>query len=241
MYYWVPTTVSKHLVSKIEDLDVPLLTTNYDNILRFDEKSNDMMKCKFIGKNRINEEDYHAGCIEDYDKNVNEFIDESYHQNIHSNINKSWNYYFSNKELTSSIAGFGVWNIHGSIEHSKSIVIGSNDYQDCIRSADKMIASLYKDDDTNKYAWNNTWLNILFNKSLFIFGLSLDENEIFLRHLLEERSKYYFLNPDKKQKGWYVTVEPVSEGKRLFLKNYGFEILEVENYKVIYEDIWENL
>ena len=65
----------------------------------------------------------------------------------------------------------------------------------CVERARKMIQSngfneLF--DGKNQYNWigGNTWLHVIFNKDLFIFGLSLEENEVFLRWLLIQRAKY---------------------------------------------------
>lgn len=49
-----------------------------------------------------------------------------------------------------------------------------------------------------------TWLHIVFNKPLFVFGLGLEENETFLRWILIQRIKYFKRFPDRKFKGWYI-------------------------------------
>ena len=94
--------------------------------------------------------------------------------------------------------------------------------------------------------WNGykTWLHIIFNKSLFIMGLKLEENETFLRWLLIQRSKYYALFKDRNHNGWYVYPKEEEKdkdffGKKVFLEKVGISMIPVENYKTIYEDIWE--
>lgn len=91
------------------------------------------------------------------------------------------------------------------------------------------------------WSGNNTWLDIIFNKSLFIFGLKLEENETFLRWLLIERMKYYKRFPERKKKGWYINklnTENSKQGKNFFLENVGFEVIELDEYSDIYETIW---
>ena len=66
-----------------------------------------------------------------------------------------------------------------------------------------------------------TWLHIVFNKSIFIFGLSLDETEIFIRWLLIERAKNFRNFPDRKKHiGWFLANKdidpPTFEGKKFF-------------------------
>lgn len=36
-----------------------------------------------------------------------------------------------------------------------------------------------------------SWLHIVFNSPLLIFGLGLEENEVFFRWLLIERARYF--------------------------------------------------
>ena len=91
----------------------------------------------------------------------------------------------------------------------------------------------------NNWRGFKTWLHIIFNKSLFIFGLGLEENEVFLRWLLIERIKYFKQFPDRKHKGWYISKKEDNAGKKFFLERVGFEIIEVDDYSDIYENIWK--
>ena len=88
-----------------------------------------------------------------------------------------------------------------------------------------------------------TWLHILFNRSLFIFGLGLKENEVFLRWLLIERAKYFKKFSLRNHQGWYLMKKNENNksdrGKRFFLESVGFEVLEVSSYDIIYKKIWE--
>ena len=101
----------------------------------------------------------------------------------------------------------------------------------------------FEDINQNYWPGYKTWLHIIFNKSIFIFGLGLDESEVFIRWLLIERAKYFRKYPKRKHKGWFLIVKNKNgdsiEGKKFFLESVGFEILEVEDYKTIYEDIWK--
>ena len=95
----------------------------------------------------------------------------------------------------------------------------------------------------NNTQWKGykTWLHIIFNKSLFVFGLGLEENELFLRWILIERIKYFKKFPDRKHKGWYINRRSNNEtdqGKKFFLERVGFEVIDVDNYAEIYEHIW---
>lgn len=95
----------------------------------------------------------------------------------------------------------------------------------------------------NNWAGYLTWLNIIFNKSLFIVGLGLEENEVFFRWLLIERAKYFKKFPKRKKEGWYITVRDNTDinflGKKFFLESVGLKVLEVPDYKTELVEIWE--
>ncbi len=84
-------------------------------------------------------------------------------------------------------------------------------------------------------------MHIVFNRSLVIIGLSLDETEVFIRWLLIERAKYFRKHPTRKHSGWFITKkskERNMEGKKFFLNSVGIELIELDEYDDIYEGIW---
>ena len=130
--------------------------------------------------------------------------------------------------------------------YNKSIRLGLCDYLDLIQrmreimqinrtSGIDIIGSLNDPQWKGKF----TWLEIIFRKSIFIFGLGLNEDEVPLRWLLLQRAKYNSMF-NKGLNGWYVTCkeENISISKRLFLENVGIGIVQVDSYKTLYEDIW---
>ena len=87
--------------------------------------------------------------------------------------------------------------------------------------------------------WTLYLLHIIFNTALFIFGLGLEESEVFLRWLLIERARYFKRFPAREKPGWYVCLrEPRNEGKELFLQKLGFTYVTVDRYEEIYHDLW---
>lgn len=101
--------------------------------------------------------------------------------------------------------------------------------------------NLYTGKNCNNWIGHKTWMHILFNKSLFLFGLGLEENETFLRWILIERCKYFKLFPDRKYKGWYLTERSsnlTNIGKKFFLEKVGIEVIELDSFSDIYENIW---
>lgn len=211
---WQPNKKQNILLKRIQELNAPLLTTNIDSLI---PRSLDL---NFYNMNGKKFTDYYPWCC-----------------------------YFSSQKLELPTDGFGVWYINGMTKYFRSIKLGLAQYMGNIERARNFIHEDPKNinfEGKDKKEWKGlrTWLHIIFNKSLFIFGLSLKECEIFLRWLLIERAKYFKRFPGRKHKGWYLMsdkdLNSSIEGKRFFLEAVGFEILQVLNYKVIYEDIWIN-
>lgn len=155
--------------------------------------------------------------------------------------------YFSGKSLNNSTEGFGIWHINGMIDYQNSIRLGLCDYMDLVQflrsimqiNRDYGIESLAALNE-NEWIGKQTWLDILFKKSLFIMGLGLNEDEVPLRWLLLQRERYNSMY-NKGLKGWYVTCkeDEVTTNKRMFLENVGFNIVQIEDYQKLYEDLWK--
>lgn len=211
MLDWQPLSHHRIIIEKIRQLNVPVLTTNFDDTLAKAFKSQLM-------------------------KSTQEGFTDFY----------PWTTYHGEIQLKYPTDGFGIWYINGMIHYHRSIRLGLSQYMGSVERARNL---LYKGNPENlfsgrnKNAWKgkNTWLDIVFNKSLFIFGLGLEENEIFLRWLLIERMKYFKQFPERKHKGWYINKRDnnsTEEGKKFFLQRVGFEVIEVDEYSDIYEKIW---
>ena len=209
---WQPNESQNLILNKIKNMDVPLLTTNFDDLIK---KS---LELEFYKLEDTKFTDYYP-----------------------------WSCYYSDKKLADPVDGFGVWNINGMVKYHRSIKLGLSQYMGNVERARKLIHKRPENisfEGKNQSYWPGykTWLHVLFNKSLFICGLSLDETEIFIRWLLIERAKYFRKFPDRKHKGWFVikngSNNPKDEGKKFFLQSVGFEIIELNDYKSIYEDIW---
>lgn len=92
----------------------------------------------------------------------------------------------------------------------------------------------------NRPDWNGarTWVHLIFNKPLLIFGLGLTETEVFLRWLLIERARYFRKFPERAHPAWYVYThedDDTSEaGKLFFLEGVGINCVKAD-YAEIYE------
>lgn len=94
----------------------------------------------------------------------------------------------------------------------------------------------------NPETWGGaaSWLHIVFNKPLILFGLGLEENEVFLRWLLIERARYFRKFPKRRKEAWYVYAGTHSnEGKEFFLKGVDITLLHISSYDEIYgQNTW---
>jgi len=211
MEKWEPNKEQNKLLMSIKKINAPLLTTNFDDLI---PKS---LGLQFKIMQRKGFNDVYP-----------------------------WSYYYSDRYLEYPTQGFGVWYINGMIRYPRSIRLGLSHYMGSITKARKLIHKNPENisfEGKNQSFWPGykTWLHIIFNKSLFIFGLSLNESEVFLRWLLIERAKYYKKYPKRKHKGWYITTKKEiyhEKGKKFFLESVGIEVIEVNSYEDIYEKIW---
>lgn len=201
---------SMKFIEDLNRLNIPILTTNFDKNIELSLKLK-----KFITPHSIKGN----GFTPKY----------------------PWNLYYANNKLESPLSGFGVWHIHGTIDYKDSICISLNDYVNLITKARKMIGyatSIFSLPFFNIEEWksHNNWLNLFFNKSVLIIGLSLSQKELFIRWLLIVRSRYYTVHPGKKKPAWFVYREEdgLSAYDQYFFKNVGIEFLSAPNYDDIY-------
>lgn len=183
-----------------------------------------------------------------------------------------WDKYYAAEELAplhdghDPSSGFGVWHVNGDAKAPRSINLGLTHYMAATRRAYDRLYGRYKNQSSSmdlgllaggeKDQWRGvaTWLQPLFHRPVLIFGLALDETEVFIRWLLIERAKYLMrlanvgAPPDMdwagaETTGWYVQKAPNdgqdNPGKRAFLKALGLEVVDVEDYDDIYgEAVW---
>ncbi len=208
---WKPLNHHRRIIEKVRSINSPVLTTNFDEALA---KTFDFSMFRTTG---ISFTDFYP-----------------------------WTTYHGYKQHYLPTDGFGIWYINGMIAYHRSIRLGLNHYMLSVERTRKMLPKgsqkklLFFNDQKNWVGYQ-TWLQIIFNKPLFVFGLALEENETFLRWLLIQRMMHYKRLLNRKPLGWYIaTIEggKTSEGKKFFLEKVGFEVIEVEEYSDVYEKVW---
>lgn len=147
--------------------------------------------------------------------------------------------------LQNPCSGFGIWHINGMQRYRRSIRPGLTHYRGSVDKARAWIhkggaGRLCSSAGPQLRGEATTWLHILFHKPLPIFGLALEESEVFLRWLSIEHARYFRKVPDRRKRAWYVhNLKERGSGKLYFLNAIGIEPIEVPDFDAIYgAKIW---
>ncbi|MDB5725679.1 MAG: hypothetical protein JWQ16_2433 [Novosphingobium sp.] len=156
-----------------------------------------------------------------------------------------WGCHFARRRLDDPCEDFGIWHINGMARYRTSIRLGLSHYMGSVQRARGWIhgrgdANLFRSKNRRDWQGARTWMHLVFNKPLLIFGLALAENEVFLRWLLIERAKYFRTFPDREHPAWYIYVDdPRDErqaGRHFFLEAVGIRCIAADDYDEIYEN-----
>ncbi len=147
-------------------------------------------------------------------------------------------------DTVSDYNAFGIWHVNGVIHYPKSILIGLTHYMRAIEYVRNLLFPPNKfDAEIIQNQWNNpvkdTWIDILLSKHLVILGLSLDKDETLLRWLLIQRAKFYAMFHYTQKRGFYIVPESeaLEDGKVLFFKTVGIDVVRVKDYESVYKII----
>ncbi len=158
-----------------------------------------------------------------------------------------WSCRFANRLFDDPCNGFGIWHINGMRRYRRSIRLGLSHYMGSVQRARTWLhrgeANLFNAKNRPDWDGARTWVHIMFNKPLLIFGLGLTETEVFLRWLLIERARYFRKFPERAHPAWYVYTHKVDDtseaGKLFFLEGVGINCVKAD-YAEIYESpSWE--
>ncbi|MFC1512325.1 hypothetical protein ACFL5H_03920, partial [Candidatus Latescibacterota bacterium] len=193
------------IVKWAQEADAPILTTNFEQVL------SDAGKCTLYRTKKSGFTDYYP-----------------------------WETYFGSKEISDPSQEFGIWHVNGMQRYSRSIRLGLTHY---MGSVERARGWLLKGNERRLFSGKNDldwdgaafWLHIVFNTPLLIFGLSLEENEVFFRWLLIERARYFKIFPERRKSAWYINVRELNNyGKQLFLERVGVQPISVASFDEIY-------
>ena len=153
-----------------------------------------------------------------------------------------WDTYYGTEPIDDPSQGFGIWHVNGMEHYHRSIRLGLTHYMGSVEKARGWIHKgnerrLFSGKNVGDWSGAGTWLHIVFNNPLLIFGLGLDENEVFLRWLLIERARYFRKFPHRRKLAWYVDTDDLkNSGKAFFLEGVGIQVIKANDYDEIYGD-----
>ncbi len=202
---WAPHEHHKRIVSWAEQAGCPLLTTNFEKVL------GEAGGCKLLHTHRDGFTDFYP-----------------------------WETYYGNAQFNDPCAGFGIWHINGMERYRRSIRLGLSHYMGSVQRARGWMhrgreKRLFSGKNVRDWYGARTWLDVVFHKPLLIFGLGLEENEVFLRWLLIERARYFRKFRDRRKAAWYVhTDETDGSGKLFFLEGVGVKPIRARSYDELY-------
>ncbi len=205
MREWTPHEHHRRIVYWAAQARCPLLTTNFENVL------GEAGACTLLHTQRDGFTDYYP-----------------------------WETYYGHGPLTDPSVGFGIWHINGMERYRRSIRLGLTHYMGSVERARSWIHKgkerrLFSGNSAREWRGAGTWLHIVFNKPLLIFGLGLEENEIFLRWLLIERARYFRKVPERKKQAWYMHIDEMAgSGKLFFLEGVGVKPIRARSYDELY-------
>lgn len=159
-----------------------------------------------------------------------------------------WDSRYALELLDNPCDGFGIWHINGMANYARSIRLGLTHYMGSVQRTRDWLhrgeGRLFEATDRVRWAGRRTWVHLVFNKPLLIFGLGLRENEVFLRWLLIERARYFAKFEGRRKPAWYVYThnadDKTQRGRHFFLENIGIQCIEAANYDAIYANPeWE--
>lgn len=154
-----------------------------------------------------------------------------------------WDSRFAHKLYDNPCDGFGIWHVNGLARYKLSVRLGLTQYIGSAQRARGWLHRggnrLFQAKDRLKWPGRRTWLHLVFNMPLLIFGLGLREDEVFLRWLLIERERYFAKFPDRRHPAWFVFKPDLDDeteaGRIFFLEGIGIRCLPVDAYSAIYD------
>lgn len=217
---WSPQQYFTDLRKRLVQLNIPVLTTNFDNNIEGNFKRHYLSL--------------------DYDISTGTFKKGS-----HKGFSRfyPWSSYYSDNILSKADEGFAVWHIHGDINLPSSIRLGYSEYGGSITYAHRL---LYNIDQPNRkrlnaapssplWAGYNTWLQLFFKRAICIAGLGIGHDELFLRWLIIERYKFLKTQNSNLPQSIYLCKKgEIQNNQKQFFNNFGFDIVEFDDYYDFY-------
>ncbi|BBT65296.1 SIR2 family protein [Aeromonas caviae] len=150
-----------------------------------------------------------------------------------------------------------LWNIHGEIEHPKSIMLGLDHYCGSVAKIDSYVKGTYKHNVEGKsisvvamedklksqsYCFTS-WVDLFFSSNVHIIGLSLDYSETDLWWLLNKRAR--FASDGLISNEVYFYTNQIDNEKMGLLKSFRVNVISADvinrDYMSMYKSFIKNI
>lgn len=150
-----------------------------------------------------------------------------------------------------------LWNIHGEIDHPKSIMLGLDHYCGSVSKLDSYIKGSYKHKvdgvsksvtdmrhklETNEYCYTS-WIDLFFSTDVHIIGFSLDYSETDIWWLLNKRAR--FSTEELVKNRVYFYGSNINSEMKELLKAFHVEVKEFvvtgDDYKDMYQSMIQSM
>lgn len=150
-----------------------------------------------------------------------------------------------------------LWNIHGEIDHPKSIMLGLDHYVGSVSKIDSYVKGNYKHKvkgeskivlpmlqklEKEQYCYTS-WVDLFFSSHVHIIGFSLDYSETDIWWLLNKRAR--FLADGLVKNKIYFYTNNCDEEKHGLMKSFGMEVVITkvlnDDYKGMYKSAIDSM
>ena len=151
-----------------------------------------------------------------------------------------------------------LWNIHGEIDHPKSIMLGLDHYCGSVSKLDSYVKGMYLHKvsgntvtvnsmreklASNEYC-QTSWVDLFFSGDVHILGFSLDYSETDIWWLLNKRARFY-VDGLVNNKVYFYDSKDIPLEKKELLEYFNVEVVEFDvvedDYKGMYHSILEHI
>ena len=143
-----------------------------------------------------------------------------------------------------------LWNLHGEIDHPKSIMLGLDHYVGSVSKIDSYIKGKYKhmikgksnsvlpmvDKIQRNEFCHTSWIDLFFSSNVHIIGLSLDYSETDIWWLLNKRARFV-VDGIVKNKIYFYT-DNITQEKEGLLKSFNVEVVKRNTLNADYKGMY---
>lgn len=145
-----------------------------------------------------------------------------------------------------------LWNLHGEIDHPKSIMLGLDHYCGSVSKIDSYVKGTYKytiegevfnvkpmiDKLNESYFCYTSWIDLFFSTNIHIIGFSLDYSEIDIWWLLNKRARFSVEGLVNNR--IYFYTDQITQEKTDLLRSFNVVVVNLKLVNKNYQDMYKS-